>query len=61
MKKQKLNLKSPTNDETWTTLNKSKKKFQDEELPHELFLTTRQKPKIRNAASKNVNRYKTAI
>ena len=61
MKKQKLNLKSPANDETWTTLNKSKKKFQDEELPHELFLTIREKPKIRNAASKNVNRYKTAI
>ena len=27
----------------------TKKTFQDEELPHELFLTTRQKTKIRNA------------
>ena len=29
--------------------------FQDEELPHDLFLTTRQKAKIRNAFSNNMS------
>ena len=33
----------------------TKKKFQDEELQHELFLTTRQKAKIRNAFSKSMS------
>ena len=32
----------------------TKKKFQDEELPHELFLTTRQVTKIRNAFANNM-------
>ena len=31
----------------------TKKISQDEELPHELFLTTRQKTKIRNASANN--------
>ena len=42
-----------------TTLKIAKKNFQDEELPHELFLTTRQKTKIRNAFANNVDEYKT--
>ena len=32
-----------------TILRLNKKNFEDEELPHELFLTTRQENKIRNA------------
>ena len=32
-----------------------KKKFQDDELPHELFLTTRQKTKITNAFANNIS------
>ena len=46
-------LKSATKHETRTILRKNKKKIQDEELPHELFLTTRQITKIRNALAKN--------
>ena len=46
-------LKSATKHETRTILRKNKKKIQDEELPHELFLTTRQITKIRNAFAKN--------
>ena len=56
MKKQELNLtntylsklKSSAKNKTATTLRITKKNFQDEELPHELFLTTRQRTKIRN-------------
>ena len=40
-------LKSATRNKN--ILRIAKKKFQDEELPHELFLTARQKTKIRNA------------
>ena len=36
-----------------TTLRITKKNFQDEELPHELLLTTRQKTKIRKALNNN--------
>ena len=32
----------------------NKKNFEDEQLPHELFLTTRQTTKIRNAFSNNM-------
>ena len=42
-------LKSTAKNKTGTTLRITDKNFQDEELPHELFLTTRQKTKIRNA------------
>ena len=49
MKKQELNLtntylsklKSSAKNKTATTLRITKKNFQDEELPHELFLTTK--------------------
>ena len=34
--------------------NNTKKNLQDEELPHELFLTTRQETKIRNAFTNNM-------
>ena len=33
-------LKSPGKNKTGTILRSNKKKFQDEGLPHELFLTT---------------------
>ena len=33
----------------------NKKKFQNEELSYELFLTTRQKTKIRNFIAKNMS------
>ena len=42
-------LKSAAKNKTGTRLRIMKKNFQDEELPHELFLITRQKTKIRNA------------
>ena len=46
----KLNkLNSTPENKTGTKLRLNKKKFEDEELPHELFLTTRQKSKTRNA------------
>ena len=38
-------LKSVAKNKTGTILKRNKKNFQDEELPHELFLTTRQEPK----------------
>ena len=45
----KLNkLKSAAKNKTGTILRINKKNFEDEELPHELFLTTRQTTKIRN-------------
>ena len=42
-------LKSAAKNKTGTILRLNKKKSEDEELPHELFLTTRQTTKIRNA------------
>ena len=33
----------------------NKKNFQDKELPHELFLTTRQMTNIRNAFANNMS------
>ena len=36
-------LKSAAKNKTGTTLRIAKKNFQDEELPHELFLTKRKK------------------
>ena len=41
-------LKSPARNKTGTILRLNKKNFEDEELPHELFLTTRQTTKARN-------------
>ena len=48
-------LKSTAKIKTGTTLRITKKNFQDEELPHELFITTRQKTKIRNAFANNMS------
>ena len=46
-------LKSAAKGYTETILILSKKKFEDKELSHELFLITRQKTKIRNAFTNN--------
>ena len=40
-------------NKTGTILRLNKKNFEDEELPHELLLTTRQVTKIRNAFVNN--------
>ena len=40
---------------TGTILRVNKKKFEDEELPHELFPTTRQTTNIRNAFANNMS------
>ena len=50
----KKKLESAAKIKTGTTLRITKKNFQDEQLPHELFLRTRQKTKIRNAFTKNI-------
>ena len=63
MKKQELKLtntqlnelKSSAKNKTGTALRIAKKKIEDEELPHALFLTTRQKTKIRNAFANNMS------
>ena len=44
-------LKSAAKNKTGTIIRLNKKKSEDEELPHELFLTTRQTTKIRNASA----------
>ena len=41
-------LKSSTRNKTVTILRLNKKNFEDEEFPHELFLTTGQTTKLRN-------------
>ena len=46
-------LKSAVKNKTGTTLRITKKNFEDEELPHELFLKTRRKTKTRNAFTEN--------
>ena len=46
-------LKSAAKNNIRTILRLNKKNFEDEELPHELFLTTRQTAKIRNAFANN--------
>ena len=52
----KLNkLKSAGQNKTGTLLRVNKKNFEDEELPHELFLTRRQTTIIRNIFSKNMS------
>ena len=47
-------IKSAAKNNTRTTLRTNKQNFQNEELPHELFLTTRQTTKIRNAFANNL-------
>ena len=52
--KQLNKLISAAKNNTGTTLRITKKNFQDDELPHELFLTRRQKANIRNVFANNV-------
>ena len=47
--------KSPSKNKTEAILRINKKNFEDEELPHELFLTTRQITKIRDAFANNMS------
>ena len=48
-------LKSEAKNNTGTIKRSNKKKFEDEELPHELFLTTRQTIKMRNSFANNMS------
>ena len=48
-------IKSAAKNKTRTILNLNKKNFGDEELPHELFLTTRQTTKMRNTFANNMS------
>ena len=48
-------LKSVAKNKIVTTLRTTKKNLQDEELSHELFLTTRQTTKVRNLFSNNIS------
>ena len=50
-------LKSAAKNEIETILKINKKNFQDEELPHKLFLPTRQVSKIWNALTRNMSTY----
>ena len=55
LKNEKLNkLKPAAKKKTEATLKITKKKSEDEELHHELFLTKRKRPKIRNDFSNNI-------
>ena len=47
-------LKSGLKNKTGTILRINKKNLQDKELPHELFLITRQKTKTRGAFANNM-------
>ena len=48
-------LKAAIKKKTGTTLSMSFKFCDENDLPHELLLTTRQKKKLRNAFNNNVN------
>ena len=50
-------LKSAAKNKTGTILRLNKKNFEDEKLPHKLFLTTRQATKIKNAFANNMSTY----
>ena len=47
-------LKSVAKNTTGTILRLYKKNFEDEELPHKLFLTTRKTTKTKNVFAKNI-------
>ena len=53
-KTQLSKLKSAAKNNNGTTLRITKKKVQDEDFPHELFFTTRQKTRKRNAFANNM-------
>ena len=48
-------LKDAVKDNTGTTLRISFNMFNENDLPHELLLTTRQKAKVRNAFNNNMS------
>ena len=48
-------LKPAAKNKTGTILRLNKKNFEDEELPHELFLTTTQTTEIKNAFANNIS------
>ena len=48
-------VKSAAKNTTGTKLRLNKKNFEDEELPHELFLTIRYTTKIRNVFANNMS------
>ena len=48
-------LKSEVKNKTGTIKRSNKKKFEDEEWPHELFLTKRQTIKMRNSFANNMS------
>ena len=48
-------LKPAAKNKAGTILRLSKKNYEDEELPHELFLTTRQTTKLRNVFANNIS------
>ena len=48
-------LKSAAKNKTGTILGVNQKNFEDEEFLHELFLTTRQTTKTRNAFTNNMS------
>ena len=48
-------LRYVTKNKTGKTLRRSKKKWQDEQFPHELFVTTRQKVKIGSPFANNIS------
>ena len=48
-------LKSAAKNKTRTIFRVNKKNFEDEKLPHELFLTIRETTKIRNAFANNMS------
>ena len=50
-------LKSASKNKTKTLLRINKKNFQDKELPHELFLITRQVNKVSNTFANNMSTY----
>ena len=49
-------LKPAAKSKTGTIIRSNRKNFEDEELPHELFLTTRETTKIRNVFVNNMSR-----
>ena len=53
--KKAQNLERVAKIKTGTTLRITKKSFQSEELPHELFLTLRQKTEIRNSFTNDMS------
>ena len=48
-------LKTSVKNKTGTTLRMSLKMFNENDLPHDLLLTTRQKTKLRNAFNSNIS------